>query len=81
MDVLMVAGYNDLVDGFMYQLSKFTKLVINLNKELQTDIPNTMAIASLYYPPKLTWYSDNPTPPPNQVNKMDKFVWLNAKIK
>ena len=24
---------------------------------------------------------DNPTPPLNRVNKMKKFVWLNAKIK
>ena len=66
----------------MFQFKKFKKLVINLNKELHTDLPDTVAIAGLYYPPQLTWHPDNPTPPPNhKINKMKKFVWLNAKIK
>ena len=68
MDVLMVAGYNDLVNGYrreciMYQFRKFTKLPV-----IHTDILNTVAIAGLYYPPQLTWYPDNPTPPNNHVN-------------
>ena len=76
----MVTGYNDLVDGYsrkyiMYQFRKFTKLAINLNKEVQTDIPNSVDIAGLYYPPQLTWYPDNPNPPPNHVNKIRLAQW------
>ena len=85
MDVLIVAGYNDLVDNhgrdyIMYRYKEFVKLVMGLGKEMHPNIPNTVAVASLLYPPQLTWYPDNGQPPANHVNRMEKLVWINQAI-
>ena len=78
MDVLIVAGYNDIIEVYsreyiMYEFSELTKMIINLNKE-PNEVPNTVAIAGLYYPPQLAWYLDNPVPAPNYVNQTEKLV-------
>ena len=85
MDVLIVAGYNDLVinhgrDYIMYRYKEFTKFVTGLGQEIHPTQPNTVAIASLLYPPQLTWYPDNGPPPAGHVNRMEKLVWLNQAI-
>ena len=85
MDVLIVAGYNDLVidhgrDYIMYRYKEFNKLVMGIGKEIHPSSLNTVAVASLLYPPQLTWYPDNGQPPANHVNRMEKLLWLNKAI-
>ena len=42
---------------------------------------NTVAIATLMYPPQLAWFDDNgPLPHPNYRNNKSKIDWLNEKI-
>ena len=79
-------GYADLLKGhsrkFMMDcLQLFTSSVLELGKEKHPDSPNTIAVATLLYPPKLAWFYDDGREPPNYVNEMEKIDWLNAKIK
>ena len=86
LDVVMVAGYNDLVEGLTreYILNKFTEfaeMVLDLRVNNNPDLRCTVAIAGLMYPPQLVWYPDNNLPkPPNYRNNMEKIHWLNYHI-
>ena len=85
LDVVLVMGYNDLVKGhsrhWMLECLKcFTSYVFNLASKNHPDIPNTVAIASMMYPPQLAWLYDNGPEPANYVNEKEKIDWLNAKI-
>ena len=56
LDVVLVMGYNDLVKGHSRDwmldcLKCFSNLVFDLAKKNHPDTPNTVAIASLMYPP------------------------------
>ena len=44
------------------------------------DTPNTVAIASLLYPPKLSWFSRDGPKPFGYHNQIEKIDWLNHKI-
>ena len=85
LDVAIVAGYNDLIAGnsrnyIMEQLSNLTDLVKLAGLRLRTE-PNTVAVSTLMYPPKLAWFTDNgPVPYPGYVNHIDKIDWLNREI-
>ena len=64
MDVVMVAGYADLVYGYgreyiMDGYKEFANSVINIGKEQHPDTNNKVAIARLMYPSKLSWFRDN----------------------
>ena len=85
MDVLLVAGLNNLVKGYkpdsvlrdydymvqsvMYQASKF-----------HPESPNTCAIAKLYYPPQLCWFPDQGVCPPGFINHLADIQYLNHEI-
>ena len=80
LDVVLVAGYNDLVKGYSRELithtfRKFTRAV------LQQGSTNTVGISTLMYPPQLAWYPDNGPEPPNYHNQMEKIHWINTEIK
>ena len=84
LDVCIVAGYNDLVRDYtreyiLYKLEKLAKMVL----EAKTgQIENTVAIATLMYPPQVAWFPDNgPVPYPEYVNQKEKIDWLNQNIR
>ena len=71
-DCVLVMGYNDLVKGhsrqfIMDMFEVFSKLVLEMGKQSHPATPNTLAVASLMYPPQLQ-------------NKLEKIDWLNARI-
>ena len=85
LDVLVVAGYNDLLRNnsrsfIMEGLRHLSELVLNLGKRDQLGHVNTYAVASLMYPPLLTWFPDNGVEPHNFDNKLEKINWLNSQI-
>ena len=85
LDVVLVAGYNDLVRGhcreFIYNGYKhFTDAVLSMGKQLHPNTPNTVAVASLMYPPQLSWFRDDGPEPYNYLNRTEKINWLNNKI-
>ena len=83
-DVVLVMGYNDLVKGhsrhFMMEcFNCFSNYVFELARKHHPDTPNTVAIASMMYPPQLAWFYDNGIEPANYVNEMEKINWLNSQ--
>ena len=79
LDVVVVAGYADLVQGYAREyildgFRTFTDMVTALNKE------NTVAIATLMLPPKLAWLPDDGPQPYRYTNILEKIEWLNKKI-
>ena len=85
MDVVLVLGYNDLVKGhsrdwMMDCLNCFTSFISELANKNHPGIPNTVAIATLMYPPQLAWFHDNGPEPANYVNEKEKIDWLNKQI-
>ena len=84
-DVVLVAGYADLVYGYsrdyiMDGYREFANSVIKIGKELHPDTANTVAIATLMYPPKLCWFRDNGPEPYNYRNEKEKIDDLNHRI-
>ena len=58
----------------------FSKLVLEMGKQSHPATPNTLAVASLMYPPQLSWFADNGPEPQNFQNQLEKIDWLNARI-
>ena len=85
LDVVLVMGYNDLVKGHARDwmldcLKCFSNYIFGLASKNHPDIPNTVAIATMMYPPQLAWLYDNGPEPANYVNEKEKIDWLNTKI-
>ena len=86
LDVVMVGGYNDLVVGhsrdfIVWELQRFANKVLEAGSNLHPDSPNTVAIATLMYPPQLAWFPDNgPYPYSNYVNHREKINFINHQI-
>ena len=84
MDVVMVAGYSDLVAGsstleIMNSFRRFTRAVLSRNIEGEKE--NTVAICNLYYPPMLAWLYDNGQMPDSHPgNQLSKLELLNEAI-
>ena len=83
MDVYLVAGYNDLVQGhsrdyILDWIKYFVEYVLKLPPK--DNSPNTITIGTFFYPPQLAWFKDNGPEPPNYHNQKDKLNWLNRKI-
>ena len=85
LDVLVVAGYNDIkknhsrsfiMDGFKH----LSELVLNNGKNKNPGIVNTYAVASLMYPPALAWFPDNGVMPYDFQDNLEKISWLNSQI-
>ena len=86
LDVVLVGGYNDLVmgktrDQVNYKFQQFCDLVKLSGIRQHPNNPNTVAVATLMYPPQLAWFPDNgPPPSPDYVNQREKIDWLNNQI-
>ena len=85
LDVVIVAGYADLLQGYAREyildgFKYFTETVLNLGTQRNPDTPNTVAVASLLYPPKLSWFSRDGPKPYRYHNQIEKIDWLNQKI-
>ena len=78
MDVVLVAGYNDLLKGhskrfILHGMKEFASIVLELGKHLHPESNNTVTIAGLMYPPRLAWFPDDGREPPGYQNKIDKI--------
>ena len=86
LDVVMVAGYNDMVAGnsrytITDHLRSFCDLVKLSGLRLHPDKPNSVAISTLMYPPQLSWFPDNGAYPyPGYQNHKEKIDWINNEI-
>ena len=84
-DVVLVAGYNDLLAGcskqeLMNSFLRFTTTVMNAGP---TDPAqrNTVVVSDLMYAPQLTWFEDNGHLPSNHPgNRIYELEWLNQAI-
>ena len=85
LDVVLVAGYNDLISGctkqqLMDRFYRFTTTVMNAVTD-NTQESNTVAVGDIMYAPQLTWFADNgPLPSNHQGNMIDQVEWLNQAI-
>ena len=85
LDVVIVAGYNDLVRDYgreyiMAGFQELGRIVMDQSSRFHPEVPNTFAIVHFIYPPQLAWFPDNGPEPTNYVNKKEKLDWLNEKI-
>ena len=84
-DVVLVAGYNDILQGFNRQqisdsFRNFTDTVLETCTNPRQD-RNTVAICDFYYPPMLAWFPDDGPLPRNHLgNKLFTLEWLNEVI-
>ena len=84
-DVLLVAGLNNVVEGdsmedIMFKIQLFKETVAKQAWH-HPDKPNTFAVATLLYPPQLCWFPDNGfLPDPHYVNRLDEMQWLNTQL-
>ena len=87
MDVVLVAGYNDLVEGYardyiIEKIYNFADLVLQNQNPSCPEGRNTFAAATLYYPPQVAWMPDNgPFPHEDYTNNREKIDWINQEIK
>ena len=87
MDIVAVAYYNDFIKGatahnIMQSYYKMLEVVTNQARQHHPSIPNSLAVATLPYPPQLCWLPDNgPYPTPHYLNHLEELTWLNNEIK
>ena len=85
LDVVIVAGYNDMINGYTRQsimdsFSRFTDYVKMAGSEHHGQT-NTVAVSNLMYAPQLSWFPDNgPLPYNHKGNQLEKIHWLNQAI-
>lgn len=87
MDVVIVAGYEDIAYGFernyiMDKLYEFAEMVMDRTRLQQNNRneANSFAVASLMYPPQLSWFYDDGPPPADYTDNKAKIDWLNREI-
>ena len=84
MDVVLIAGYNDLVVGrsradIMQSFRRFTQIVLNASPRDQEK--STVAVCNMMYPPQITWFPDNGHLPENHGgNDLLKLEIINECI-
>ena len=69
-------GRDFIIKGYQ----EFSETVLNLGRQRNPNTPNTVAMATLMYPPKLSWFSDNGPEPYNYYNQISKIDYNNHKI-
>ena len=84
MDVFFMGGIEDIIRGhtgpsIVKALRYFVQLVLWQGRK-HPEEPNTCAISTLIYPPKLCWLDDDKFMPSNFDNQLRNFRWLNQKI-
>ena len=82
LDVVIVAGYNDLVAGCTKQqlMDRFYKFTTTVRNAVAVDSQeqNTVAVGDIMYAPQLTWLADNgPLPSNHKGNMIVQVEWLN----
>ena len=84
LDVVIVAGYNDMVNGYSRQsiMESFTRFADYVKMAgIQHGMKNTVAVSNIMYAPQLSWFPDNgPLPRNHQGNQVEKIDWLNQAI-
>lgn len=81
LDVVLIAGYADIVDGYardyiIEKMYNFAELV--MNNPASPGGKNTFAVGSLFYPPQVAWLADNgPYPTENYVDNKENIDWIN----
>ena len=88
MDVVLVAGYQDLLEGnsrnyIIKKMHQFAHMIRGKDREQNKSRQesNSVAIASLVYPPALAWLPDDGPLPINIFrNNTEKIDWLNGEI-
>ena len=86
-DIVAVAYYNDFINGatahdIMRSYYQMLQVISNQASKYHPTIPNSLAVATLPYPPQLCWFPDNgPVPTPHYVNHLGELTWLNDEIK
>ena len=85
-DVLVVAGLNNLVKGvkvdqLVTKFSEFRDIVEWQASKHHPDIKNTFAVATLLYAPQLCWFPDDgPLPSPYYKNRLEEMQWLTTTL-
>ena len=84
MRVLLVAGTNDLTKGGT--MATITSSILQLKNTIDDrnshhpSVKNELVVATLFNPPKLTWFADAGPPPPGHVNRLDEITAINNWI-
>ena len=85
-DVLVVAGLNNLVKGdkvdeLVTKFGQFRDIVEWQATKHHPDIKNTFAVATLLYAPQLCWFHDDgPLPSPSYKNRLQEMQWLTTTL-
>ena len=86
MDVVLVAGLNNILRGeteeqIMSRFYNFMIAVAENSRKHHNHGHSSFAVATLIYPPKLTWFDeDGQMPYPESTNKIEMMKSLNNKI-
>ena len=84
MDVFFMGGIEDIIRGRMgpsiIKALKYFVELVEWQGRKHPEEPNTCAISTLYYPPKLCWLDDDKLMPSNFDNQLRNIRWLNQKI-
>ena len=82
----MVAGLNNIIkkqttNQIMEEIEGFANTVLSQSQEYHPEVSSTFCMATLFYPPQLTWFPSNgPCPYPEENNKRSMMIDLNEKI-
>lgn len=84
MDVFFMGGIEDIIRGRMgpsiIKALKYFVELVEWQGRKHPEEPNTCAISTLYYPPKLCWLEDDKLMPSTFDNQLRNIRWLNQKI-
>ena len=85
MDVLLIAGLNNLVRGYspesiLRQYDHLVQYVMYQAHKYHPEHHNTCTIDTLYYPPQLCWLPSEGKPPPGFRNNLSAMQYLNHEI-
>ena len=85
MDVLLLAGLNNLVRGdkpdtILRQYDHLVQYVMYQAHKFHPELHNTCTIGTLYYPPQLCWLPSEGKPPPDFRNRLSDMMYLNHEI-
>ena len=84
MDVVIIAGYNNLLRNqgrevmldIIVKFGEYVRQLVNEDGSSNT----TVTVGSLLYPPQLAWFADDGPQSENYVNQKEKINWLNGQI-
>ena len=85
MDVILIAGLNDVLKGKSGQaivaaFKHFADLVVWQGEQHHPDQPNTCAVGTSIYPPQICWLENDGPAPTSFDNQFRNLRWLNRQI-